>query len=319
MNDRGAGKPKFSVLSERAGELRPGRRVFCSKEAGWQSVLLQIYEQPSAVEPFETAASPDQLLVVVLQGSYEIESYSAGAWKRAMYSPGSAGLTAPMSSNRLRWRSRTDHELQILRIYIPQAYFADAEEEYRRPGARTSKGYPDSLAFRDPVVFSVATALAQAMRQGVPDLYADAGARFLAMHLLSTMHRWSDPKSGGRSFGQDLTDRRLLRVLEFMQHHCAEPVTLQHLAAEACVSPFHFARMFKAKMGVSPHQHVVHLRMNEAKRLLVETGLPVAQIALACGYSHGGHFATAFRRESGMSPLLYRTGAQATRKSARLG
>ena len=297
--------PKFSALSEKAGRLRPGRSITCSLEAGWSSLLLQTFEQPACVEEFETLSSPDQLIVLVLKGEYEIESFSSRSWRRAAYQPGVGGLTAAMTTNKLRWHSKTSESSQILRLYIPQIYFSEVKEEYRRGGLKIASGDPDSLSFSDPVVFSVAKSLALAAVEGAPDLYAEAGARFLATHLLSKIRRWSEQTVGKHS-GHELTDRRFVRVLEYMQHNFATALTLDQLAREAGISLFHFIRLFKAKMGSTPHQHIVQLRMNHAKHLLVETSLSVAEIAGVCGYMHSGHFAAAFQRHFCKRPKAFR-------------
>ncbi len=297
---------KFSPLSERAGTLRPGQRLLCSTAAGWTSALLQTYEQPGSVEQYDTAPSPDPLIVMVLKGSYEMESFSGGMWKRAAYAPGTGGVTAAHTSNRLRWHSRTAFAATVLRLYIPPVYFVEASEEYRRAGERSSVAALDQLSFTDPMVCSVLTSLAQAASRGAPDLYADAGARFLAIHLLSMGAHWSQAKLA-RNPGSELTDRRLTRVLDFMQHHCASDLTLNQLASEAAISRFHFSRLFKAKLGVTPHQHLVQLRMRKARELLRHTNYSIGEIAIMCGYCSPGHFAAAFLRSCNVTPSAFRT------------
>lgn len=296
---------KFSPMSERAGSVRPGQKLLCSTTANWSSVLLQTFEQPACVEHYESAPSPDSLVVVVLRGVYDIESFSAGSWKKASYSPGIGGLTAPFTTNRLRWHSKASTHPVLVRLYIPQEYFSEAKDEYRRAGERSDAGAPNSLSFADPVISSVLTSLGKAVARGAPDLYADAGARFLATHLLARSERWSEQKLGSRT-SSELTDRRLSRVLEFMQQHCVDSVTLDQLASEASMSRFHFSRLFKAKMGVTPHRHIVRLRMQRAKELLSETGLSVGEIGMSCGYVHQSHFAASFEREYHSSPATFR-------------
>ena len=91
-----------------------------------------------------------------------------------------------------------------------------------------------------------------------------------------------------------------------MEHNFAHNMTLQTLASEAGISLFHFTRLFKAKVGVTPHRHVVMLRMQHARSLLRCTDLTVAEVALESGYAHLGHFAAAFKREFGLLPKAFR-------------
>ncbi len=296
--------PEVSPLSHQASSIRPGRKALCSTTAKWQSVLLQTFEQPGCVDRFETATSPDYLLVLSLKGAYELESLSGKGWKKAAYRPGVGGITSPLMQNRLRWRS-SSAAVKVLRLYIPESYFLEAGEEYRRAGARLALRLPDALQFADPTVFAVAGSLAEQVECGAPNVYAEAGARFLAAHLLLKMDR-SAVQGRQRSAGNDLTDQRLSRVLEFMESNFARDVSLQTLADEAGISLFHFTRLFKAKVGVTPHRHVVLLRMQHAQSLLRRTDLSIAEVALESGYAHLGHFAAAFKRESGLLPKVFR-------------
>ena len=292
------------MLSHEAGLVRPGRKLLCSAAARWRSVLLQTYDQPGILDGFETVASPDYLLVLSLKGEYDIESFSGRTWKKATYRPGVGGLTAPLTQNYLRWQSRM-HTTQVLRIYIPESYFLEVGEEYRRAGSRPALRLPDTLHFADPTVARVAQSLAEQVGLGAPNLYAEAGARFLAAHLSLTMN----PSAGvamHRSAGSDLTDQRFRRVMEYMEHHFAEDTSLQTLAREAGISLFHFTRLFKAKLGITPHRHIVQLRMQHAQTLLRCTDLPVSEVALQSGYAHHGHFAAAFKRTAGALPKVYR-------------
>ena len=206
--------------------------------------------------------------------------------------------------NRLRWHS-SEATVKVLRLYLPESYLLEVGEEYRRAGAKLPLRLPDALRFADPAVFAVVGSLAEQVELGAPNLYAEAGALFLAAHLLLKLNRSGD-ETRRRSAGSDLTDQRLNRVLEFMENNFARDVSLQTLADEAGISLFHFTRLFKAKVGVTPHRHVVLLRMQHAQSLLRRTDMSIAEIAQKSGYAHLGHFAAAFQREFGLLPKLFR-------------
>ena len=307
--DRSVLSPKYSPASFVGAFAEPGRGILSSVDAGWSSLLLQVLRSPGQMEPFETHASPDQLIVLVLEGSYDIESTSSRSSSKARYRPGMGGLTAAMNTSRLRWSSATHKTLKTLHLYLPEMYFQEASEEYRRAGQRTDMSMPDALGFEDPVIFSVAKSLAEGVQSGAPDLYADTGARFLATHLL-LQTRKSQSVAYKHRTDFELTDRRLLRVLDFMRHYFAEPMTIAQLAREAAISPFHFARLFKAKMGVSPGRYLVQLRMKYARGLLEGSDLSILEIAFACGYAHAGHFSAAFRGQYAQTPSAYRASKQ---------
>lgn len=188
---------------------------------------------------------------------------------------------------------------------MPQQYFAETCEAYHRAGRSSSPVLPDALTLSDAAVFSVAKAALAALEAGEVDLYADACARFLAAHLLGKTESWARAQTQKIS-SVALSDRRLRRVLEFMQQEFAGALNINQLAREAGISSFHFARTFKAKIGVTPHQHIRRLRLRHARVLLAETDLSVLQVAEACGYVHDGHFAAAFQRTYGCSPSAFR-------------
>ena len=148
-------------------------------------------------------------------------------------------------------------------------------------------------------------ALATAAKAGLPDLYAETAARYLATHLLLRSSGWLDDFVDW-SFGAELSDKRLARTLEFMAANFATSLTVAQLAKVAGISPFHFCRLFKAKLGISPHRHQVKLRIQHAVHLLKTTDCSIGEIALACGYAHTGHFAAMFERVVKQKPAYFR-------------
>lgn len=74
----------------------------------------------------------------------------------------------------------------------------------------------------------------------------------------------------------------------------------------ACMSPFHFSRTFKVSTGLSPHQYVIQRRVGKAKRLLVNTDLPLIEIAYLCGFADQIHLAKHTRRLLRTTPKALR-------------
>ena len=93
---------------------------------------------------------------------------------------------------------------------------------------------------------------------------------------------------------------------EFILQHFSEDISLHRLAQHCHVSPFHFSRIFKTIMNVSPHQYLSEVRLNNARVLLTTTNEPVTDIAFACGYNSIEHFATAYRQRFKINPSRYR-------------
>lgn len=89
------------------------------------------------------------------------------------------------------------------------------------------------------------------------------------------------------------------------------PATLADLAVQAALSEFHFARMFRASMGITPHAWVAQRRLARACELLrgsPRKPLSLEHVAAACGYSHASHLSRRFREELGTTPARFRMG-----------
>lgn len=85
-----------------------------------------------------------------------------------------------------------------------------------------------------------------------------------------------------------------------------ETITLAELAQEFHVSTFHLAHAFKAAYGYAPLQYITRRRIGEAQTLLIDTALPITEIAIRTGYNSSSYFNKAFHKITGMSPRDYR-------------
>jgi transcriptional regulator GlxA family with amidase domain len=103
-----------------------------------------------------------------------------------------------------------------------------------------------------------------------------------------------------------LPPRALRRVREFIETHLEESISIQALANIAGLSMYHFARAFKQSEAVTPHDYLIHRRVQRARDLLAGTDLPLSEIALASGFSDQSHCARRFREHVGVTPSSYR-------------
>ena len=107
-----------------------------------------------------------------------------------------------------------------------------------------------------------------------------------------------------------LPARRLRRVTEYIRQNLDKGLSLGELAAVVCMSPYHFARLFKYSTGVPPHRFVVRQRIAQARAWLARPELSIAQISRLVGFRTPSHFTTVFRRLSGVTPRGYRMAAR---------
>jgi AraC family transcriptional regulator len=163
----------------------------------------------------------------------------------------------------------------------------------------------DGFSRKDPLIEQVIRALARELEdpQTATRLLADCAARFLAIHLLRhycafpIREKLTKPALGAR---------KLRQVRDYIEAHVSSALNLDDLASVAHISPFHFARLFKTATGETPHDFVTGIRMERAKALLKSTDWTASKIASAVGFSSKSHFAAAFQRFSGVTPIRFR-------------
>ena len=99
------------------------------------------------------------------------------------------------------------------------------------------------------------------------------------------------------------------RARDLMADSFDQPIKLNDAAREACLSPFHFHRLFAQTFGQTPHDFLTARRIDAAKKLLVQSNLTITEICFEVGYASLGSFSSLFQREVGCSPTDYRIGA----------
>ena len=103
---------------------------------------------------------------------------------------------------------------------------------------------------------------------------------------------------------------RIKTMLQFIQEHYTEEVSVEQIAASASISPSECLRCFHDMIGTTPNQYLRDQRAQRAAELLCGTGLRVSEIALQCGFQDASYFARAFRQVYGCGPTEYRRQAR---------
>ncbi|MBX9841263.1 MAG: GlxA family transcriptional regulator [Xanthobacteraceae bacterium] len=104
----------------------------------------------------------------------------------------------------------------------------------------------------------------------------------------------------------DVSNRRLLRALEYMDAHVEEPADRAKLSAVAGVSVRQLERLFVTHLGSTINAHYLRIRLDRARNLLRQTAQPVLAIAVSTGFTTASHFSRAYRRAFGLSPKAER-------------
>ena len=209
---------------------------------------------------------------------------------------------------------RVDAYSDTLEMYPDLALLHDVA---RNRGVRAFELEPTlggqrSVAFaRDGVVLGVAHVLRRACmnRRTISDVEADGLAHMLAERLVTLQHG-----EAPHSFApQRLSRRTIDQLAEFIEAGLTRRLSLNDLAHVADLSPFHFARCFKATTGLAPHQYVLARRIELAKRLIMTTSQSVVKVAWSVGFENISHFRRQFAAQVGVVPGVLR---RATRQEA---
>jgi len=132
----------------------------------------------------------------------------------------------------------------------------------------------------------------------------DARAALICAHLIRTRAVAKRAPSQARHVG--IVQWRLRKVLALIEERLTDDVRLKDLAAEAGLSLFHFVRAFRDTMGETPHRYLQRRRVERACVLLHSSNIPIAEIAVKCGFPSHSHFSSTFRAIVGVSPRQFR-------------
>lgn len=97
----------------------------------------------------------------------------------------------------------------------------------------------------------------------------------------------------------------LREVIEYMENNFRTPLSLSGISAHFGYSPNYFHRIFRTTMGKTPWQYLTELRIAAAKEMLITKELPVAEIALQCGFSSPANFNYLFKKTTGVTPTFF--------------
>jgi AraC family transcriptional regulator len=185
---------------------------------------------------------------------------------------------------------------------LEQGFVQIVQEEMDHPPISPPVYRP---CLRDAPTQRLLRLLLEEMDEGAPTgyLYAESLAYALTLRYL---HGENEPRSRHIPRTSALPTRIFKRVQERMESGLHLDLSLGIIAAECGYSRTHFLRMFQASIGMTPHQYLLKLRMDHARKLLKDRNVNLIDIASACGFSSQSHMTTVFRRHFGVTPAGYR-------------
>jgi len=246
-------------------------------------------------EPAAAKADPDLAVTdpssvsLALFGAVEAHVEAAGKRSDRHIMPGAVTLCGPEP---IRWIDASSKgEVEYIEITASEKVRREVASELRVPQRFE---LDDDHGWSDPIVFAIASRFRSAARESlaVADIERDILLRRLYGRVFAT-------RFGGRFRIRGGLDRvRLDRVIDFVEAHLKENLTLGKLAEVAALSPFHFARSFRLSTGLTPHRYVRARRLERARDMIV-SGALIRDVAARAGYKNLGHFREAYRAHFG--------------------
>jgi len=241
-------------------------------------------------------------LVMVLSGGGMVCREGNGEVQKSLARPGMSYLV-PVGTQESRLE--LSDRMECLHVYLPPALLGENTVICRDiDPAKVEIAYAHGLA--DQVLFHICAPLRDLLhrpRQRTDALFVEGIQVALAAHLLGnyTIDRWRTPDRS-----PSLDPRRLQRVLDYIEASLGDDIRLEDLAAQACLSPYHFSRLFREATGLSPHRYVTDRRVQAARQELARSRLSLVEIAVEFGFGSQANFTRVFRKAASLTPGQYR-------------
>ena len=245
------------------------------------------------------AAFPDNVVMIYYGVDRDVAWRSGG--RRLGSRTRSGAITVIPEGHDGRWDM--DGPVETSHVYIPDRRLQAAAAQITGGGRVELVG---RVGFEDPSAARILELLSREVPNQEPSarLFVDQAIDLLCIHLVRAHSSFAalalEAPRGG------LADWQLRRVTQYMREHLAEEIGLDELAALVNLSRFHFCTAFRKATGQTPHNWLMILRIEEARRLLETPALAVTDVALAVGYQTPSSFAAAFRKLVGTTPSAYR-------------
>ena len=271
-----------------------------SRPRAWGPLNIERREEPRAGREFFPAGTTEHLIFVRLS-DYYVRRESQGETTEGQYLAGQVSIHPAGIPIRWEWTSK----LNFLMLTLAPAYLDSvATRAFGESAAPVHLWHEDGK--HDPLINNVAAALLRELlaADSGTGVFIDSLATVLSVHLI---RHYAEGRPAAPA--PAVAHRAINVAVRFIRENYAHEVTLLDMAQAAGMSTFHFTRLFKKAMGMSPHQYLVEIRVHSALALLAGgTERPsLAVVAAAVGFSDQSHLTRQFKRILGTTPKKARS------------
>ena len=297
---RGGGMARGQAPLATHGILRlPEARIQAdSSERGWTNVFASVQTERPYAESFVSV--PSHLIVLHLDGYVRVERWLAGKHEGRMIAPGGTFIMP----GGIDFRVQLGGGLSTVHFYLHQHILREVARDML-PGDPERFELSPRFGESDPLLERIILSVRDEMLDpdGAGPAYIDHLARAAAARLIKTATRGQMCRRETQACGSKST---FVRAVEYLRAHLHRSITLEELAGCVDLSVSQLTSLFKKVAHQPPHRFIMGLRVERARGLLSEGSLPLAEVALACGFSHQEHMTRIFKRETSLTPAVYR-------------
>ena len=278
-------------------KFMPARPIMESLAGEWPGLTVRTYRLP----PGEVAlpAVPDLCMQQLLSPAVtNVERILGTKRQTARLSGGSLTFTPANQPSYWRW----DHPVDLLHIHISrEAVLPTADHKGCIALGVESL---DHINIWDSMLANIGRMIVEqtqgpAWSHNVS--HRDSLTRTLMLQIVRLFADSIEAKQARKS---EL--RQIQRALNYIHTNLEKDLTLRKLASIAHVSAFHFVRLFRSDLDVTPHRYIIEQRIGRAQVLLSCTSLSISEVSRRIGFSSQSHFTRAFHEEVGMTPKVFR-------------
>jgi AraC family transcriptional regulator len=298
---------KVSAFRQQA--LAAGAKcILSSANSHWSGFRLDIYHLP-ARSALQNAYVYNPTVGLVTAGRANVQVHVGGAKLQLLAEPGRIGLLCPeYEIKTVSWSGCL--EVAYVEVCGPLlGPLAGGRSEAYQPRLSSLHGIQDTQV--QTLIGAMRAELLTQCRTG--RIYAESLSLALAACLTkkySVSEAGMDKRRRAR-----LAPAQLQLIREYIKNNFANNPSLTELAGVAQLSPYHFSRLFKNTMGITPHQYILRERIAESKTLLNSKNMPIAEIALSLGFASQSHFSDVFRKLTGRTPKDEQRAVRVLRRS----
>ncbi|MGG6295638.1 helix-turn-helix domain-containing protein [Leptolyngbya sp. AN02str] len=267
------------------------------RSVGWHGLHLELHQQPT----FATDEHHHSMHVLACGFADSSNHYAPGMRSldgkrsRERREPGDIAIIPAGIAHSCSW----DTPAQFMVLAVEPTLLKQIGQDW--VNSDQIELQPQFMSKSDPLIHNLLLTLRQEAEIGGmgSHLLVDSLKTALAIHLLRH-YCVTRPKLFSHAHG--LPPATLALVREYIHTHLHQTLKLDEIAAIAQISPYHFLRLFKQSMGITPHQYVLQCRLNQAKHLLQHSNLSIVEIATQTGFCDQSHLTRHFKRIIGVTP-----------------